>query len=119
MSRQPAKASAYANGYTAKDEALVAARPPQITWRKGKHGIWVAAKVVETPTRSNGQQPPVLPRSPRCRRGHQLTSDNVDVTPAGYRRCRACKADRQEARRSKSQLIAEIASTLQQAARDI
>lgn len=98
MSRQPPKVSAYVNGYTEKDEALVAAHPPQITWRKGKHGIWVAAKVVETPTRANASRPPVSSRSPRCRYGHRLTPDNVDVTRAGYRRCLTCKADKQERR---------------------
>lgn len=117
MSRQPPKASAYENRYTAENDALLAEHPPEIQWRKNKRGIWVAAKVIESPRVRTTPTPrtPKTMRNPRCRKGHQLTADNTYVTPAGYRKCRTCKADEQDRRRAARQMTA-IASTLQQAA---
>lgn len=117
MSRQPPKASAYENRYTAENDALLAEHPPEIQWRKNKRGIWVAAKVIESPRVRTTLAPrtPKTMRNPRCRKGHQLTADNTYVTPAGYRKCRICKADEQDRRRAARQMAA-IASTLQQAA---
>lgn len=115
MSRQPPKASSYENGYTAENDELLAQHPPQITWRKNNRGIWIAVSVSESPRVQTTPTPrtPRSARNPRCSHGHQLTEDNVYVTPAGYRKCRTCKADQQEARRSRARQMAAIASALQ------
>lgn len=105
----------YGEGYREQDDALVAKHPPQITWRKTNRGIWIAVSVQESPRVQTTPTPrtPRTTRSPRCSHGHQLTEDNVYVTPAGYRKCRTCKADQQEARRSRARQMAAIASALQ------
>lgn len=36
-----------------------------------------------------------------CKRGHELSGDNVRVTPKGYRACRACQRSNQFASRRK------------------
>lgn len=40
------------------------------------------------------------PARPECRRGHKMDDDNTYVTPAGYRKCRACMKNSRERARS-------------------
>lgn len=121
MSRMPAKESTYDNQYAAENDALLERHPPEITWRLNNRGIWVAVSVSESPRVQTTPQPRTshVARKPRCQYGHQLTDDNTYVTPAGYRKCRTCKAEQQDARRARARQMAAIASTLQAVRTDI
>lgn len=114
MSRRP-PGSYESDQYRKVNDRIVAAHPPQIVWRRKSNGIWIAVSVQESPRVQTTPTPrtPRATRSPSCSHGHQLTEDNVYVTPAGYRKCLTCKADKQEARRSRAKQMAAIASTLQ------
>lgn len=108
MSRRPVRQINTDNVEVRAGDRDLAENPPEITWRLNGHGIWVAASVVETPQARTTVQRPVEPgRRPRCRRGHQYTVENTYISPAGYRQCRACKLDRQQARRSSKAEVTE------------
>lgn len=100
MSRRPAMTSNHDNQYGAGYDRIIAERPPEIIWRLNNRGIWIAVSIQDwTPER-----PPPRAHRPwretRCRKGHEFTPENTYVSPAGYRQCCTCKAERQRKQRA-------------------